>query len=98
MPHRKSTPSYRGKAVVGVGIPSWGVRYLIIDTSNWWFGQHVLISPYAVREAVWSDRHIRLDIARDQVKASPPWKPTDMIDEAFERRLHSHYSWPGYGW
>jgi hypothetical protein len=28
----------------------WGIRYLIVDTRNWWFGKHVLMSPYAVRE------------------------------------------------
>lgn len=77
---------------------SWGVRYLIVDTSNWWIGQHVLLSPYAVKEVDWSDRHIRLDLVRDQVKSSPPWNPADMIDGDFERRLHSHYDWPGYGW
>jgi hypothetical protein len=77
---------------------SWGVRYLIVDTSNWWVGQHVLISPYAVKEVDWSGRHIRLDIARDKVKSSPSWNPADAIDDDFERRLHSHYGWPGYGW
>lgn len=73
---------------------SWMVRYLAIDTSNWWFGQHVLISPHALREINWTDRYIRLDIARVQVKASPPWDSTDLVDEEFENRLYSHYNWP----
>jgi sporulation protein YlmC with PRC-barrel domain len=73
---------------------SWVVRYLTIDTSNWWFGQHVLISAHAVKEVDWTDRYIRLDIARDQIKASPPWNPADPIDEEFENRLYSHYDWP----
>lgn len=73
----------------------WGVRYLVIDTANWWVGQHVLISPYAVREVEWSDHRIRLDIARDQVKSSPSWNPADKINGEFERRLHTHYNRPG---
>ena len=73
---------------------SWVVRYLIIDTSNWWFGQHVLISPHAVKEIDWTARFIRLDIARVQVRASPPWNPAVPIDEEFEDRLYSHYEWP----
>ncbi len=76
----------------------WGIRYLIVDTKNWWFGKHVLISPYAVEGIDWSAHHIRLDIDRDKVKASPPWDPIDEINEAYEQRLHSHYDWPGYGW
>jgi len=54
---------------------SWVVRYLTIDTSNWWMGQHVLISPDAIREVDWMHRYVGLDMARDQVKASPPWNP-----------------------
>ncbi len=77
---------------------SWGVRYLIVDTSNWWFGQHVLLSPYAVKAVDWSDRHVRLDIAKERVKSSPPWNPAETIDNEYERRLHNHYDWPGYGW
>lgn len=73
---------------------SWVVRYLAIDTSNWWFGQHVLISAHAVKEVDWPARYIRLDIARDQIKASPPWNPADQIDKEFENRLYSHYDWP----
>ncbi len=77
---------------------SWGIRYLIVDTSNWWFGQHVLISPYAVKSIEWHDRDVRLDIPRDRVKSSPSWNPGDVISTAYEQRLHNHYDWPGYGW
>lgn len=77
---------------------SWGIRYFIIDTSNWWFGQHVLISPYAVKSVDWSDHHVRLDIAKERVKSSPPWNPAQTIDNDYERGLHNHYDWPGYGW
>jgi len=73
---------------------SWIVRYVTIDTSRWWFGQHVLISPHAMKEVDWTGRYIRLDIAREQVKASPPWSPEALIDEDFENRLYSHYNWP----
>ena len=29
---------------------SWTIRYLIVATRNWWQGQHVLISPAAVKK------------------------------------------------
>ncbi len=76
----------------------WSIRYLVVDTRNWWPGQHVLISPYAVRTISWPDRRVELDASREQVKSSPPWDPAALIDRAYEQRLHSHYSWPGYGW
>ena len=33
----------------------WSVHYLIVDTRNWWFGKHVLISPIAVKSVDWFD-------------------------------------------
>jgi sporulation protein YlmC with PRC-barrel domain len=77
---------------------TWDIRYLIIDTKNWWPGQHVLISPYAVKGISWPDRDVTVDVTRDQVKASPGWDPLAMVDTDYGRRLHSHYEWPGYGW
>lgn len=76
---------------------SWGVRYLVVDTKNWWPGKHVLLSPYAAKHIDWSAREVDLDVTRDQVKGSPPWDPAGAIERDYERRLHSHYGWPGYG-
>jgi len=73
---------------------SWDIRYLIVETRNWWPGKHVLVSPYAVREISWSDHQIRLDLARDKVKTSPPWTPSEIIDQDYEERLRNHYQWP----
>jgi hypothetical protein len=77
---------------------SWDIRYLIIDTRNWWPGEHVLLSPYAVQTISWADRHLDIGATREEVKSSPPWNPLDLIDEDYEKQLHSHYHWPGYGW
>ena len=77
----------------------WGIRYLVIDTRNWWAGQHVLVSPYAVREINWGDRQMRLDITREKIKASPPWHaPLTQLDQIYESQLHEYYGWPGYVW
>ena len=77
---------------------SWGIRYFLVDTANWWSGKHVLISPYAVKSVDWSNRHVQLDITKERVKSSPSWNPADAIEDEYERGLHSHYDWPGYGW
>jgi hypothetical protein len=76
---------------------AWEIRYLIVDTRNWWPGKHVLVSPFAVREISYPKREVRLDVTRDKVKDSPPWDPVDDLDLSYERRLHAHYGWPGYG-
>ena len=69
---------------------NWHIRYLVIATSNWWAGKHVLFAPYAVQEIDWLERHIRLDVICDQSKSSPPWDPMVMIDQLSEQQLHRH--------
>lgn len=108
-PHLRSTAAVKGYHVhasdgeIGhvenflVEDASWDIRYLIIDTKNWWPGKHVLMSPYAVREVSLPDREVCLDVDREKVKSSPPWDPIAMIDQVYEKRLHSHYGWLGYG-
>lgn len=76
----------------------WDVRYLIVDTSNWWFGQHVLISPFAVRAVDWSHNQVHVSVTKAQVRDSPPWAKPSAVDGAYEQRLHMYYGWPGYGW
>jgi hypothetical protein len=82
---------------------AWDIRYLIIDTRNWWPGRHVLLAPFAVSEIDWSSGQIRLNATREKVRTGADWQPPDwQPDAAFphedERRLHAHYGWPGYGW
>ena len=77
---------------------TWGIRYLVIDTKNWWLGKHVLISPYAVTGISWSERDVMLNVTRDKIKASPTWEPTGAIDQAYQQQLHGYYGWLGYGW
>lgn len=75
----------------------WAVRYLIVDTRDWWFGSHVLISPHAVREIDWSGRQVRLNVSRSKVKASPPWPSARVVESGYQRKLHEHYDWPVFG-
>ena len=77
---------------------TWAVHYFIVDTRDWWLGKRVLISPHAVRNISWPDRLIHLSVNVDQVRSSPPWRPADVVDKAYQERLHDHYTWPGYGW
>jgi sporulation protein YlmC with PRC-barrel domain len=76
----------------------WGVRYLIVETSNWWMGKQVLMSPYAITSINYSDRTVDLDVTKVEVKASPEWDPSTAIVENYQQRLHKHYNWTGYGW
>ncbi|HEY4188028.1 MAG TPA: PRC-barrel domain-containing protein [Polyangia bacterium] len=70
---------------------SWAIRYLIIDTSNWWFGKKVLLAPHWARRISWADRLVFVELTRDAIKNSPTWKGIDSVNRAYETDLYTHY-------
>jgi hypothetical protein len=76
---------------------NWEIRYLVVATRNWWPGKVVTLAPYAVKDIDWFDRHINVNVTREQVKSAPEWDPLAMIDKASEDQFHRHFGWPGYG-
>ncbi len=75
---------------------SWDLRYLVVDTSNWWFGKKVLVAPPWVTQVSWEEREVMLDLSAEQIKNGPEWDPTAPINRAYEERLYDAYGRPAY--
>lgn len=73
---------------------TWQVKYLVVDTSNWWFGRKVLVAPDWATRISWEERTVILDMPREAVRLSPEWDPAAVIDREYEARLHDHYGRP----
>jgi hypothetical protein len=69
-------------------VADWTVRFLVVDTKNWWAGQTVLVSPQSAQQINWHDRLINLDVDRQKVKDSPPYDASMTVDGAHEARFH----------
>lgn len=69
----------------------WSLRYLLVDTRNWWPGKHVLISPRSVQSIDWTHRLVNLDVDRRAIKDSPTYEPGTIIDRAYQWHYHSYY-------
>jgi hypothetical protein len=54
----------------------WSIRYITVDTKNWWSGERVLISPRSVRQIDWTNRVMYLNVDREKVKGSPSYDPS----------------------
>jgi len=52
---------------------TWAIRYLIVDTSNWWGGQHVLVAPDWIKDVSWPEAKVSVDLTRQAVKDAPPY-------------------------
>ena len=70
---------------------TWQVRYLVIDTSAWWFGKKVLVAPEWATRISRDEGTVYVELAREAVRTSPEWDPTAAIDRGYEARLHEHY-------
>ena len=75
---------------------TWAILYMVVDTSNWWGGQRVLIAPSWTREVNWSDSMVTVGLTRNAVKDAPAYDPAMPLDRRHEMLLYQHYGRPGY--
>jgi hypothetical protein len=75
---------------------SWAIRYLIINTSNWWLGHQVLVAPEWITEVSWLERKVMIDLTRRAIKESPHWDPARLPDRPQEALVYQHYGRKGY--
>ena len=75
---------------------TWAIRYIVVNTSNWWVGHKVLIAPQWIKDVSWSDQSVSVDLARVSIKAAPPYDSTAELNRELESGLYQHYGRPGY--
>ena len=75
---------------------SWAVRYLIVNTSNWWLGHKILVSPEWIDDVSWLQSKIAIDLNREQVKTAPPYDSSADLERPHEAGLYTHYGRSGY--
>lgn len=75
---------------------TWAIRYLVIDTRNWWPGKEVLVSPDWIKRVSWTDRKVFIDLTRDAIRAAPTYKNDEPISRSYENSLFQHYGSNGY--
>ncbi len=75
---------------------SWVVRYLIVNTSNWWMGHAVLVAPEWIDSFDWASESIEVDLTRDAIRHSPPYDIANMPDRQLEIDMYIHHGRSGY--
>lgn len=70
---------------------TWEVRYLVIDTSHWWSGRRVLVSPHWASRVSWYESKVHVDLTRETIRNAPEWKANTAVTREYEARLHDYY-------
>ncbi len=76
---------------------TWAIRYLIVDTSNWWMGHKVLVAPAWIKSVNWSDQTVSVDLTQDSIKNAPPYDPAVALSREQEMNLYRHHGRSGRG-
>ena len=107
-PHLRSTHAVTGyhiQAIDGeighvedfiIDDDNWAIRYLVINTGNWWPGRKVLISPYWIDRISWTESKVYINHTRETIKQSPQYMDDVLPTRDFETRLHGHFNRQGY--
>jgi hypothetical protein len=107
-PHLRSTHDVSGRHIevidgeIGhvddfiVDDETWAIRYLVVDTQNWWPGEKVLISPKWIEPLGGRDSKVHINLSRDRIRQSPEYTDKPLLSREYETGLHRHYDCPGY--
>jgi len=74
---------------------TWAIRYMIVDTKNWWAGKHVLVSPQWIERVSWRESKVFLNLSREAINQSPEYTP-EFLNREYETELYGHYNRKGY--
>ena len=76
---------------------SWVIRYLTVDTRNWWpGGKEVLLATGWIELIDWFGSTVSTTLTRDAIKQSPAYDDTIPVTRDYETALHEFYGRPGY--
>ena len=75
---------------------TWAIRYLIVDTRNWWPGKKVLIAPKWIERVSWRESKVSVNLSRATIKQSPEYPQESLLTRDYETQLHRHYGRQGY--
>jgi hypothetical protein len=75
---------------------TWAIRYIVINTSNWWLGHQVLLAPAWIDEIRWLDRTVLVKLTREQIREAAPYDMTVELSREHEVAIYKHYGYEGY--
>jgi hypothetical protein len=70
------------------------VRYLVVHTRNGLPGCRVHVARLLLDGVSWDDRRVDVALAREEVKNSPEYDPTEPVNRTYEERLYDYHGRP----
>jgi uncharacterized protein YrrD len=75
---------------------TWAVRYIVVDTGNWWSGKSVILASHWIDKIDEKQGEVFVNLPREMIRNSPEWKPDQPVNREYEARLFDYYGRPTY--
>jgi sporulation protein YlmC with PRC-barrel domain len=75
---------------------TWAIRYMVIDTINWWPAKKVVIAPQWIERVSWAQSRVYVDLTRESIKQAPEYDATAIVNREYEDSLYDYYGRPKY--
>lgn len=75
---------------------SWSIRYMEVDTVNWWPGKKVVVTPQWIKRVSWEESKVHVNLTRENIRNAPEYDPTAIVNRDYENRLYDYYGSPKY--
>jgi len=75
---------------------TWSIRYMVVDTQNWWPGKKVLVSPQWIESISWKESKVHVDLSRETIKDGPEYDDSGPVTRQYEELLFGNHDRGGY--
>lgn len=75
---------------------TWAIRYMVVDTVNWWPGKKVVVAPQWIERVSWEESKVHVDLTRESIKGAPEFDATALVNREYEHSLYDYYGRPKY--
>jgi hypothetical protein len=75
---------------------TWAIRYIIVNTSNWWLGHEVLIAPEWIDDVYWAESKLMISLTRKSIEHAPAYDSKSPVTREQEKILHAFHGHGGY--
>ena len=75
---------------------SWSIRFIILNSTNWWLGHHILVSPEWIQDVSWSQSSVTVNLDRQAIKDAPAYDSGADVGRDAGVSIYSHYNRRGH--
>jgi len=74
---------------------TWEIQYMVINTTIWWPGKKVLVSPHWIESISWDKSEVLVDVLLEVIKRAPEYTDEMLLTDGYETEIYNHYKSEG---